>query len=230
MPIKINTPNNIKRLLTKTERGLIPKVRKEFAKTYNLARIKRNILQDIIKGVSPVKGGGKWKRYSDSYKEVIRGKAAYRRMKNGKVVRFGTEAQLSAKELKAYRASKQAIATVKRNQKAAKALVNELNADFRRSMKPTKRISPVNLRLSGQLHRSMFVTTVGGFLKTFRLRIGFKNKLADIHNRQGAGKSKVIRRLLPTQFNEKFNRRITSFIFDSLKKATEKVAKEFTRQ
>lgn len=212
MPIKINTPNNVKRLLTKTERGLIPKVRKEFAKTYNLARIKRTILQDMIKGVSPVKGGGKWKRYSKSYKEVIRGKAAYRRLKNGRVIRISADS------------------VEPRFKKGKQNLVNDLNTDFRRSMKPTKRISPVNLRLSGQLHKSMFVTTVGGFLKTFRLRIGFKNKLADIHNRQGAGKSKVIRRLLPTQFNEKFNRRITSFIFDSLKKATEKVAKEFTRQ
>jgi hypothetical protein len=212
MPIKFKTPTKIKNLLSQTERGLIPKVRKEFAQTYNLSRIKRTILQDMIKGVSPVQGQGKWSKYSKSYKEVIRNKAAYRRLKNGRVIRISSDS------------------VERRFKKGKQNLVNDLNEDFRRTMRPTKRISPVNLRLSGGLHKSMFVKTVGGFLRTFRLRIGFKNKLADIHNRQGAGKSKVTRRLLPTKFGERFNRRITSFIFDSLKNATEKVAKEFTRR
>jgi len=212
MPIKIKANTSVKRLLTKTERGLIPSVRKEFSNKFNLARVKRLILQDMIRGVSPVKGGGKWKRYSKSYKEVIRGKAAYRRLPNGRVIRISADSVES------------------RFKKGKQNLVNDLNADFKRSQKPSKRISPVNLRLSGKLHKSLFAKTVGGFLRTFRLRIGFNDKLADIHNRRGAGKSRVTRRLLPTKFGESFNRRITSGIFELLQKSVEKVVKEFNRQ
>lgn len=212
MSIKFEVPPNIKDLLSDNERSLIPEIRKKFGQTNNLKNIKREILKDMIKGISPVNGAGKWQKYSESYKEQIRGRAAYRRLPNGRVIRISAD-------------------QVGRGFKKGKQnLVDDLNSDFKKSQRPAKRISPVNLRLSGKLHRSLFVTTAGGIKKSFRLRIGFKNKLADIHNRQGAGKSKVVRRLLPTEFNESFNRRITSFIFDQLKKATEIVAKEFTRQ
>ena len=77
-----------------------------------------------------------------------------------------------------------------------------------------KRRSPVNLTLSGQLLDSIFskITKEG-------LVIGFKDKLADIHNRQGASKKKVVRRILPTQKGEKFSRVIQDDINVFLKRA-----------
>jgi hypothetical protein len=66
-----------------------------------------------------------------------------------------------------------------------------------------KRKRPVNMKLSGQMLSSLSVDVVGN-----KLRISFSDEVADYHNRQGAGKSKVIRRLLPTNEGERFNRNI----------------------
>jgi hypothetical protein len=209
MPIKVKLSRELQKLLSSSDNGLVPSIRKEFSKR-GPTKVKQAIVQDMIKGVSPVRGGGKWKRYSNSYKEVIRGKAAYRTLKNGKVIRIAPDAGQKGK-----------------SKKGRLNLISDLNADFKASQNPTKRVSPVNLRLSGALHRSLFAETKGGFLRAYRLVIGFKNKLADIHNRLGAGKSKVIRRLLPTKNRETFNRRITLTIVTELEKARDKVVKQF---
>jgi len=55
-----------------------------------------------------------------------------------------------------------------------------------------KNIIPVSLKLSGDMLDSFFVKKSGN-----GLLIGFKDKLSDIHTNQGAGKSKVIRKMLP---------------------------------
>ena len=69
-----------------------------------------------------------------------------------------------------------------------------------------KKLRPVNLTLSGDMMKSLYVEkTNEGFI------IGFKNKLAYIHTVLGAGKSKVIRKLLP-QEGEYFSNSITSFL------------------
>ena len=91
----------------------------------------------------------------------------------------------------------------------------------------TKRISPVNLRLSGDLTRSL-KAYAAGVGRNFRLVLSWEHFLAVIHNTRGAGKSKVIRRMLPTQKGEKFNRRITQVILSELKKATLKVVKRIS--
>jgi len=82
-----------------------------------------------------------------------------------------------------------------------------------------KRVSPVNMKLSGQM-LSTFTVKV---LKTGKFIVEFKDKLADIHNSKGAGKSKVIRRLLPTNDGEKFNLKITAQINKALDKALRKI-------
>jgi hypothetical protein len=86
------------------------------------------------------------------------------------------------------------------------------------------------MRLSGGLIKSLKAFTKGGFLANFRLVVEFRNKLADIHDRIGAGKSRVIRRLLPTRQNEKLNKRINDTVFRELEKAADFVAKTFNRQ
>lgn len=94
------------------------------------------ILDSISKGISPVKGEGRFVGYSETYIHEIK-----------------------AGEFKEY----------------------------------SKLVRPVNLKLSGEMLASGDTSpTANG------VRIIFTDELADIHNRQGAGKSKVIRRLLPT--------------------------------
>lgn len=80
----------------------------------------------------------------------------------------------------------------------------------------TKRVSPVNLKLTGKLLKSLFSRPIG----SNRIRIGFDNKLADIHNRRGAGKSGVVRRMLPTRAGETF----TDSIFKSVLARLDKIA------
>ena len=170
MGVKITISNKLTRLLKSSEsRGLIKEVRKEFAKKGPI-KVKQAINQDMIRGISPVDGKGKWKKYSDSYKEEIR--------------------QGKSKKMK--------------------------------GAKPSKRINPANLRLSGELHNSLSTYVRG---KTFFIK--FSHFLADIHNRRGASKKKVIRRMLPTKKGEKFNRTIESTFLGELKKAVDKVAKSF---
>ena len=70
-----------------------------------------------------------------------------------------------------------------------------------------KRIRPVNLKVSGELWRSLECTTKGT-----QTTIAFTDFLADIHNRQGASRKKVIRRMLPTNDGELFNLKITGAI------------------
>lgn len=173
MSFKVTIGRDTKRLLnTAQSQGLIKEVRKEFSKRGPI-KIKQSIIQDMIKGISPVKGGGKYKKYSEGYKKEIRDRRS-RKIK---------------------------------------------------SASPTKSISPVNLRLSGALHKSLKSFTSGRFLV-----IQFKHFLADIHNRLGAGKSRVVRRLLPTENGEQFNRRINNVMLAELKKAVDSVAKRFSGQ
>ena len=112
--------------------------------------------KEILKGISPVRGQGKYRKYSRSYRDQI--------------------------------------------------LKNKLPF-------PKKR-SPVNLRLSGQMLKSIFTKfNKAGFI------IGFKSSLADIHNRQGAGKSRIIRRILPNKSGEEFNKSIQVDIQKFLEKS-----------
>ena len=92
----------------------------------------------------------------------------------------------------------------------------------------TKRTSPVNLRFTGQLWNSLKTFTTGGSGIRFRLVFDWRDFLADIHNRRGASKKKVIRRMLPTESNETFNSEILDKILEVLVKAADKVAKRFS--
>lgn len=71
-----------------------------------------------------------------------------------------------------------------------------------------KKLRPVNLNLSGKMLESLkTVPTAKG------IKIYFGSKIADYHNEEGAGKSKVIRRLLPKD-GESFSRVITQKLAD----------------
>ena len=116
------------------------------------------LLKEIIrKGLSPVQGEGRFKKYSKSYLKAIEGS----------------------------------------------------QGDFK-----SKKKSPVNLTLSGDMLKETKVKkTENGLI------LSIDHWLADIHNRQGAGKSKVIRRLLPTESGETFTREITKRLREALLQA-----------
>jgi len=83
-----------------------------------------------------------------------------------------------------------------------------------------KRKRPVNLKLSGDLLKSLQT-----FVRNKILIIRFDNSLADIHNRRGAGKSKVVRRMLPTESGETFNESIQRDVREVLKRLASKIFK-----
>jgi len=200
MGVKITIPRKIQKALgVKVQNNkivqavpkLVVEVRKEFSARAPKA-IRQALLRDITKGISPVEGEGKFKKYSTSYKQAIWGRGMYRNI-GGKTVYFeGVE-----------------------------------DPNFS-AASPTKRASPVTLRLTGQLHNALKVFTTGGFAKSFRLIFDWRDKLADIHNRRGAGKSKAVRRMLPTKSGEEFNNTITEEILTRLERAAKKIADRYS--
>jgi hypothetical protein len=158
--------------------------------------VERIIRSRITKGISPVRGQGRFKGYSQSYKDQIQNRAAYRTI-NGRVVRFG----VSKTGSRAYRGGQRDKLT-------------DLNEHV---LKYGKRVRPVNMTLSGKMMKGFYVERSSAG----RLRIGFKGehaKLADIHNSFGpGGKRQYIRRLLPTIPGEKFTRSVENEIIDEVK-------------
>lgn len=117
----------------------------------------------ILKGTSPVKGYGRFQKYSESYLKAI----------------------------------------------------DRNKGDF-----VGKKKSPVNLYLSGDMMASMKVTK-----DDKKVVVEFGSEVASYHNEQGAGRKKVIRRLLPTGDGETFNREIMKRIRDALKQAVNLIAR-----
>lgn len=133
---------------------LIRELKKEVPKA-----VKESILRDIKGGRSPVKGEGRFKKYSSLYIKAI---------KSGKY--------------------------------------------------SEKRIRPVNMKLTGKMLKSFYSKA-----KKKSLLIGFDDIKADYHNRLGAGKSKVIRRLLPTELDEEFNRSIQNDLKETLNRVAKRI-------
>ena len=72
-----------------------------------------------------------------------------------------------------------------------------------------KKTNPVNLKLSGKLHKSIRTRiTKTGF------SIWFTDRKFTYHNDLGAGKSRVIRPILPTGAGERFRSKIEKVITD----------------
>lgn len=108
---------------------------------------------------------------------------------------------------------------------------NSYKSQIRKGQLPApKNISPVNLKLSGVLLGSFFIKPRVRKGQKLVLEIGFEDFLAEIHNNKGAGKSKVIRRILPTESGETFNPRIISTITKLFARSVKKFAREFNRR
>lgn len=84
-----------------------------------------------------------------------------------------------------------------------------------------KSISPVNLMLSGKMLDSFFIKVKG-----LGLVVGFKSKIAKYHTVEGAGKSKVIRKMLPVGQGETFKRKTRGQIIALVQKEINRILKK----
>ena len=187
---------------------MVPRVRREFATTAP-PPIKRAIQEDIRSGVSPVKGKGRFVKYSDSYKEQIRGETAFRRTKSGKVFAISTKG-IKGKGSKKLR-------------KAIKEKIEDMNEVF---TKFKKRVSPVNMTLKGTMVNSLIVRPSLALTNKFKMLIQFEDPKATFHNDKGAA-GKTVRRLLPTNSGEKFNTRIDTLMRTLLNNSVSAIVKRF---
>lgn len=181
------------------------------------ATLRNSVLRDIEGGRSPVQGFGRFQKYSDSYIAQIRGKAAFRTF-NGRVVPFTVDdLGFTDKEFATYKPDAQAKRRRQQAKRDSKAKIAELNKEFAFY---GKRQRPVNMTFSGKMLNSFFVKT-----RKKSVIVGFKDKKADIHNRLGvpSNKGPVIRRLLPTKTNEKFNRSIRLDIRETLNRVAKSI-------
>lgn len=187
----------------KIDKRAIKRVRKRAARVLPTL-IQELVLGSISRGISPVQGQRKFKKYSESYKDVIRNRAAFRVI-NGKTVAVSLQKQRKVDKFASplsQQFARQENRSIRSRNAQKKKTINRWNSEFK---KHGKKISPVNMKLSGELIKSFFVK-----VKKNRITLGFRNKLADIHNRLGpGGKKSAVRRLLPTRPNERFNRNIT---------------------
>lgn len=170
--------------------------------------LEKKVISEIEAGRSPVKQAPRrFPRYSESYRNAIKGKAGYF-TKNGKTIAIET---VSNKDLRSMRASSGARKQNRRNKEFIKKLNKNLEG---------KKVSPVNLKVSGKLLKSIFSRPVG----SNKVSIGFDNFLADIHNRQGAGGNpKAVRRMLPTNEGETFSDNIFRAVLARLDRFAKKV-------
>jgi len=73
----------------------------------------------------------------------------------------------------------------------------------KRYRKYNKSVSPINLHLTGKMLKSYKSKLIKDGIET-----KFTDKKAVYHNKDGAGKSKVLRRMLPTEKGEEWNEEI----------------------
>ena len=189
-------------------------VRQEVARSNINEILRQNIIGSIKKGKSPVEGFGRFEPYSQSYRDAIKGKAAFW-TKNGKVRAAGT---VSNKDLKSLRASKGARRQNASNRRFAKARAEQLFEG--------KKVSPVNMTLSGKMLKSFkIIRKIKRFSLTFILK--FTDPKASYHN-EGAklwhGGELPERRLLPRE-GESLNRLILNRVRRVYQRITKRVAK-----
>ena len=151
----------------------------------------------ILSGQSPVSGFGRYQKYSKSYIEYIEGKAYYFTNKYGRVVRIAN---------KPFKGK----GSVKRNKS-----IQNLSKPF-----ANKNRSPVNLYATGDMMDSLRIKKDS---TNKVILLGFTDKKAKYHDKLGASKKKVIRRLLPTRQGEKFKSNINTALKQYCKDSLYKV-------
>jgi hypothetical protein len=190
---------------TRRLRLKLNKVNRESNKAWQKT-LPRLIIAFIKKGISPVKGQGRFAKYSSSYLAQIKGEAAFRTGKHGGVYALTV---LKNKELKSLRASKDA----RKENRANKDRIAEMNKEF---LSHGKKPTPRNLTLSGKMLSSITSRLKGGALE-----LGFTDEKAEYHNKGGGNLPR--RAMLPTESGEEFNNNITLRLREVARKAVLKI-------
>ena len=184
--VKVDTRNLERKLAT---------VSKNLNRSYKIF-LPKLILKFIRKGISPVKGHGRFAPYSFSYKSQIKGQSAYRRGKNGGLFMVTTLGDIDREDAR-----------------DNKELIKEMNKEF---LSHGKRVSPRNLTLSGKMLKSITTNETSN-----SLLIGFTDEKAAYHDE---GEGNLPRRaMLPTRKGEIFNSSITLRMREVAKKAILKI-------
>jgi len=188
-------PGQIEKIL----RANIGDINKAFRREIKKIDIVSLILDLINKGISPVFGAAaRFKSYSVNYVKQIKGQIAFWTNPNGSV---GSLEPLKLKDLKAYRASPEANKQNKANEKWVKdRSAKQFNG---------KKVSPVNLKVSGEMQKTLTYDERSGILTANHERWSF-------HNDGVPEKNIPERRLLPNRTGERFNRRIDQKITEAL--------------
>jgi hypothetical protein len=186
-------PGQIEKIL----RANIGDINKAFRKEIKKIDIVSLILDLINKGISPVFGAAaRFKSYSVNYVKQIKGQIAFWTRPNGTVAALEP---LKLKDLKAYRASDEA----KKENKANEKWVKDRSAKQFKG----KKVSPVNLKVSGEMQKTLSYDEKTGILTANHERWSYHND----------GTDKIPeRRLLPNRNGERFNRRIDQKITEAL--------------
>jgi hypothetical protein len=196
-------PGQIEKIL-KDNIGNINKVFRKEIKQIDIVKL---ILDLIVKGISPVMGvAARFKGYSVNYVKQIKGQIAFWTNPNGSI---GSLEPLKNKELASFRASEEARRQNKEDQKWVK--------DRSARLFKGKKVSPVNLKVSGDMHEGLTYDEKTGILTAQTLVDG--ENLWTIHNDGVPEKNIPERRLLPNRPGERFNRRIDQKITEALLKA-----------
>jgi hypothetical protein len=177
------------------------KIRKELAKTVKDA-LPKAVISEIKRGKSP-KANGRWdKPYSKSYRSSIAGVMAFRKI-GGKIIpiRIDDKGKNKSGSLSSY----------------AKKVKKEEKSRLSR-----KRLAPVNLKLSGELLKSIksVLKSNGKIEISFNKKTPEGDDLANIHTNRGiprSDKDNAIREMLPSK-GEAFNNTITDNLARLLKR------------
>jgi len=165
-------------------------MKKEFAIRVKMF-IKTMILDAIQKGISPV-------NMKNAYPKNTGGKSRYQK--------YSESYQDQITRRAAYLHFKGG-GSVRIDDEDDQDFIDELNEYL---IKNGKKLRPVNLKVSGKMLKSL----KSKITKNEKVTVWFTDEKAKYHDKEGAGKSKVLRRLLPRGVEE-FNRAIQRKIIDA---------------
>lgn len=171
-------------------------IRSKFWKELSNSHLIEAILNLLSKGISPVFGAvTRLQKYSQNYIDVIQGKARFIGSKGGGSVRIEAPKSTGMK--------------VSKRGKVTRG--KEKTHLFEKGLGVGKKISPVSMKVSGEMYESLKFNRRNGFIVADHERWVFHN--------EGMGKLPV-RRLLPNREGETFNRTVQNKITEALIRAT----------
>jgi len=201
--VKIKPETDLKRVISASAKRAIKVTVSDWQKVGSKI-LKIEILAAMNRGVSPVAGEGRYDKYSRSYAQQLGHGAQFARSEKR---RTGPKRKRRRKSklVKLIGKAKSVFAPKKKKTKKKKVF------------KYGKQLRPVNLKVTGKMHRSLGVSKVKDGLK-----VKFSNPLAHIHSELGAGRKKVIRRIFPKEgSNQTFSRVILRKLRKLLRKSFE---------